>query len=265
MKNSLLEAQAASFSQEMLANGCSIIPFPSHLAKAMKAHICRFVGIKAGEKAEDLELLEMLTEKVSFCSDEEYVQKFSKAMRMFPDSVALLAVKWVSSLATLLDGKQAGINYVSKKERSINPVLREDSYDVFWRCVRPKKPDVGLPHCDYQFWEIVKGTDEDVGVPFDYDERWKIWIPLMGCNSTNSLEVVLGSHREEVPIERVLTRNGYKPMIQEKWLEKKSFITPFVNFQDCCVLFHDKLVHQGPANHSSLLRISGELTILLKR
>lgn len=145
-------------------------------------------------------------------------------------------------------------------------MLRADSYDIFWRCVRKDKQDVGAAHSDYQFWEIAKGTSAEVGCPFDYDERWKIWIPLIGCDETNSLQVVPGSHLQVVPTDRILTKNGYKPKIQQPWLDEheKMFLCPLTHFEGNCVLFHDKLVHRGPVNTTSKFRLSGELTILLK-
>ena len=241
-------------------------PFPRKLAEAMKAHIYSFMGIPVASKEPERDLLEKLTEKSASYTDEEFTQKFAKPFRMFPDSVSKLAIEWVSSLVGQLEGKRTGINYICQDEREKNKTLRPDSYDCFWRCVRPGKPDVGAAHCDFQFWEIAKGTTQEALAPFDYDERWKIWVPLMGCDPTNSLQVVSGSHAEEVPTNRVLTKNGYKPVIDPSWLERKEklFTCPLANFTDYCVLFHDKLVHRGPPNNTKNLRLSGELTILLK-
>jgi hypothetical protein len=246
----------------MNREGYLIFPFPQELLKAMRAHICKFMGVQPT----DPEALEKLTAKSLLCGDEEFTQKYSKAFRMFPDSVAHLAERWVAGLAKQLGGQRAGINYVSEDEKRKNSALRSDSLDVFWRCVRPGKPDVGAPHCDYQFWEIVKGTPHDVPVPFDYDERWKIWVPLMGCERSNSLEIVPASHTQEIPIDRILTKNGYKPDIKRHWLEahEKFFTCPLTTFRNYCILFHDKLVHRGPPNKTKNLRLSGELTILLK-
>jgi hypothetical protein len=253
-------------SEEMKRNGYLIFPFPAELSAAMKAHIFQFMGLQKPSSVPEKEIIQKLTEKSMTYADEAFTEKFSKPFRMFPESVAQIAVNWVEGLAKQLGGKRAGINYVSTDEREKNTSLRKDSFDVFWRCVRPGKPDVGAAHADYQFWELVKGTPHDVECPFDYDERWKIWVPLMGCDPTNSLEVVPGSHAQEVPIDKILTKNGYKPKIQPHWLEKyeKFFTCPLTSFGSHCVLFHDKLVHRGPPNNTPNLRMSGELTILLK-
>lgn len=253
-------------SEDMRRNGYLIFPFPRELSLAMKTHIAQFMGAEKISEQNEAEMVKRITEKSMTYTDELFTEIFSKPFRMFPASVAQLAINWVESLAALLGGKRAGVNYVSEEERKKNKTLGKDSYDIFWRCVRPGKPDVGAAHADYQFWELVKGTPHDVECPFDYDERWKIWIPLMGCDKTNSLEVIPSSHSEELPIDKILTKNGYKPKIQPHWLEKyeKFFTCPLTTFEDHCVLFHDKLVHRGPPNNTPYLRISGELTILLK-
>ena len=252
-------------SSEMEKDGYIIFPFPRELTKAMKSHIFQFMGVQT-DGLNETEALKKCAEISLSHSDEDFVKKFAKPFRMFPDSVAELTLNWITSLKDHFGGLRTGVNYACKEERDQNHALREDSYDIFWRCVRPGKPDVGAAHCDYQFWEIAKGTSAEAGSPFDYDERWKIWVPLLGCDQTNSLQIVPGSHVQVVPTDRVLTKNGYKPVIQAPWLEKheKMFLCPLTNFDGYCVLFHDKLVHRGPANNTSMLRLSGELTILLK-
>lgn len=243
--------------EEILKNGYKILPFPPELPKVMTTHILSYIAQITGSNK---------LESILSLSDEEFIKKFHKGFRIFPSSVSNQISSWAQSFASILGGEKAAINYVSAYEISKNPTLKKDTIDSFWRCVRPGKPDVGAAHCDYQFWEIAKGTDEDPGKPFDYDERWKIWIPLIGCNRETSLQVIPGSHREEIPIDYIETKNGVKPSINPLWLAKNEprFICPFTNFNNCCVLFHDKLVHRGPSNASQEIRISSELTILLK-
>lgn len=247
--------------EEMKEKGFVIIPFPSSIKDVMLKHIQGYVA-EVTRSSED-----NLTAAVMRLSDEEFSSFLgAKPFRMFPDEVSRILAHWVATLSPLIGGARAGINYVNAYERKTNPRLRPDSYDVFWRCVRPGKGDVGAPHADYQFWELAKGTDDEAGIPFEYDERWKIWIPLLGCENINSLQVIPGSHAEEVPVTISSTKNGLRPSLDSTWLKEneKRFICPFQNFTDCCVLFHDKLVHKGPPNQASHLRISADLTILLK-
>ena len=71
---------------------------------------------------------------------------------------------------------------------------------------------------------------------------------------------------EDIPIETVETKFGLKPSIPEQWCDANAnrFLCPLAKFEHCGVLFHDKLVHRGPANNTPHVRISGEMTILLK-
>jgi len=244
-------------SEEILNKGYKVIPFPSELPKIMIAHIMSYIA----EITKQRELSSVMS-----LSDEEFIRKFHKGFRIFPSHISQQISNWVEGFATILGGVKTAINFVSAYEISKNPSLKKNTIDSFWRCVRPGKPDVGAAHCDYQFWEIAKGTDEDPGKPFEYDERWKIWIPLVGCNHQTSLQVIPGSHTEEIPIDYLQTKNGVKPSITPEWLAKNEhrFLCPFEKFTNSCVLFHDKLVHRGPPNPCEEVRLSSELTILLK-
>ena len=263
MSQSVLDSHALSDvrnNDTMKKQGFMVIPFPRELLIALQQHIGNFIR----RLSEDKHL--SLTEIVTSLPDPEFVGKFHKAFRIFPDSIGSQMHSWASKFSRFLGGEQVSINYVCDSEREKNPTLKQESYDIFWRCVRPGKPDVGKPHCDYQFWEIAKGTKDEPICPIQYTERWKIWLPISGCNQTNSLQVIPGSHNEEIPIEIIQTKYGAKPDIRDEWLKKNEnrFICPLEQFADCCILFHDKLVHRGPANHNTDLRMSGELTMLLK-
>jgi len=252
--------------EAMTRDGFTIIPFPCELSELMlaqaRAHVRQSTSVAVAHDAS----VEQLTRAVLTLSDEAFVIKFKKPFRIFPDCIGGRVLDWVAGMAEFLGGRRAGINYISAAEQRENPALNETSYDVFWRCVRPCKPDVGQPHADFQFWEINRGTPLDPKSAFDYDERWKIWLPLLGCDKTNSLEVLPGSHREAVPLLSLQTQYGTKPAIQPEWLaaNEKRFFCPLPKFDRCGVLFHDKIVHRGPGNHTAHLRVSGELTILLK-
>lgn len=245
-------------SEKMQEDGFMVIPFPSHLVRTIQEHTTRFIA-----KATNSSLNP--TEAVALLSDQEFIEKFSKPFRLFPDEIGHQMQAWVLSLKEVLGASEIGVNYVSPKERSINPTLQKTSYDTFWRCVRPNKLDVGKAHCDFQFWEIAKGTEDEAPCPFAYQERWKIWAPIFGCGKTNSIQMIPKSHLEEVPTGLIKTVNGPKPNIDADWLLKNEsrFICPFEEFSNRCVLFHDKLVHRGPKNEGKELRISAEISILI--
>jgi len=253
-------------SDAMVRDGFVTVPVPAELCGQMLGHIRGYIAEATGIRVTDNAGPEELTRAIMTLSDETFVDKFKKPLRMFPDGVGGSASAWIESLSRTLGGSRTSINYVSPLEREGNSALKPTSFDVFYRCVRPGKPDVGQPHADFQFWELARGTALDPPSPFDYDERWKIWLPLMGCDRSNSLEVAPGSHTEDVPIETIQTRFGLKPSIRQEWRDanERRFVCPLPKFEHYCVLFHDKLVHRGPANHTQNLRLSGELTILLK-
>ena len=250
----------------MMRDGFMIIPFPTDLSELMQGQARDYIGQATGVSLTKDAGAEELTRAVLKPSDDVFVQKFKKPLRILPDPIAGRALKWVEGLAEFLGGRRAGIDYVSEAERQENPALNATTYDVYWRCVRPGKPDVGQPHADFQFWELHRGTPLEQKGAFDYDERWKIWLPLIGCDKTNSLEVLPGSHTEDVPMLSIETKYGTKPSIKAEWLaaNEKRFVCPLTKFSNCAVLFHDKLIHRGPANQTAHLRVSAELTILLE-
>jgi phytanoyl-CoA dioxygenase PhyH len=252
--------------ENMIRDGVLTHPFPAELSDMMIRHMRRYIAKATGVAVSDKADCAELTAAVSTLSDEAFIQKFSKPLRMFPDAIGGAVCRWVEDFGELLGGTRSGINYISKLEQNGNPALTSTSFDVFWRCVRPGKPDIGQPHADFQFWELNRGTLLDPPSPFDYDERWKIWLPLMGCDPANSLEVIAGSHREEIPVERIQTTFGPRPSIRADWIaaNQHRFFCPLPKFEHCCVLFHDRTVHRGAPNNASGLRLSGELTILLK-
>ncbi len=253
-------------SDTMQRDGFMTIPFPAELCERMTQHIHGHIRQATDIPITENAPVEELTRAVARLSDDGFVEQFRKPLRMFPHELGGAVAEWIGSLAGFLGGSRSGINYISPAEHDANPTLQATSHDVFWRCVRPGKPDVGQAHADFQFWEINRGTPLDPPSPFPYDERWKIWLPLLGCDATNSLEVLKGSHREDIPLESIQTKYGTKPAIRMDWLaaNEHRFFCPLPQFHHHCVLFHDKLVHRGPANATSHLRISGELTILLK-
>lgn len=245
---------------EMLEKGYMVIHFPVSLKKLMRSHIESYIH-KVSPGFKDL------TEAVMHLSDEHFVEVLgNKPFRMFPDSVAHEIAKWAEACAPSFGAVQSGINYVNQAELEGNKALHPHSYDTFWRCVRPGKGDVGAAHADFQFWELARGTTEEPGLPFSYDERWKIWTPLLNCTNDNSLQLIPGSHLEELPITIRKTKFGLRPDIETSWLEanEKRFMCPLTSFEDTAILFHDKVVHRGPRNNTAQLRISGELTILLQ-
>jgi len=243
--------------------GYGVIRFPLVIRKRMISLIFEEISRITGF---DSCTLDLATTHVMELGEEQFSKSFNKPFRMFPGDVTKDVVNWVYGLGDFMGG-ETEINFVSPCEQIINSNLSPESYDVFWRCVRPHRPDVGKAHCDSQFWEIVKGTDKDVQTPINYDERWKVWVPLMGCSLKNGLQMLPGSHEYSAPLTVVETNHGLKPDINSDWLNKHehNFICPFQTFNDACVLFHDNMIHRAPINLEATLRISAEFTVLLRK
>lgn len=249
--------------QELNTNGFTSIERPSSLVSVIKDGVYACINKLLFAK---LNNLEELTNAIMQLKDEEFVKIFDKTNRFFDIETAKEINNYAKGMNVFFGSRMSGVNFISPNEVIRNSNLSSETLDTFFRCVRPGKPDVGRPHSDYQFWEIAKGTGAEPLLPFDYDQRWKIWLPLMGCNHDNSLRVLPGSHNMDVPFEYVNTSMGLRPTIQEQWIDahRNDFITPDFPTQNSCVLFNDKLIHFGPENLTRELRISSEFTVLLK-
>jgi hypothetical protein len=259
----MMEKNKDNLLQELQEKGYVCIQIPTSLFSVFNDGVYASINKLFGTKLNDLE---GLTNFVMGLGDEEFVTVFDKANRFFDIKTSQEINNYVKGMSSFFDADMAGINFISPDEVKKNPNLSNKTLDIFFRCIRPGKPDVGQPHSDYQFWEMAKGTSAEPGLPFAYDERWKIWIPLMGCNAENSLKVLPGSHNLNIPFTYVSTRSGLKPAIDLDWLEshEAEFITPDFSAKNSCILFNDKLIHFGPENCANKLRISSELTVLLK-
>ncbi|MCH9610973.1 MAG: hypothetical protein S4CHLAM81_02840 [Chlamydiales bacterium] len=246
----------------LLEKGYGVVEVPQNIRELCYSYIEKEIH----KRAADSQL--SLTECVNRFSDDEFVEIFDKSQRFFPNDICQIIVEWVNKdLVSRLGGKKA---FAHKPwNHKYNGEDYKDLYsefDVCWRCVRPNKPDVGAAHADWQFWDIAHRELGDNVVDVEYDERWKLWIPLYGCNKSNGLQIVPSSHKKSVPFLTKRSKEGVlKPDIEQSWLKEheKDFICPIECFDSQALLFDDLTVHQGPPNESDELRISAEITILL--
>ena len=142
----------------------------------------------------------------------------------------------------------------------INACLQKDldfaSTAIYYRVVPPNI--AGYAHRDYDFWSIDIVPD----INFAWKFRYKVWVPLIHCYESNSLKVWPSSHLQDINIKFVDGPNGFrKPYIEKHILNTlPEPVVPVFNNLDC-ILFDDKLVHQGPLNTSANHRISLEVTL----
>jgi len=244
--------------------GFTILEFPLKLQELMANDILQTISMLVGTR--DIESFEQASNLIRGLRDDSFVQAFAKPNRNFSHEVCLEVEKWVQGcFSSIFPDKKVAINKLGAWETEGHPRLSSDSYSVYWRCVRgDKENDVGNAHRDSTFWDIAYKQGYDPQVPFDLGRRWKIWAPVFGCTSANSLQIVGGSHKENVDVYIKDTLYGNKPFINERWLNlnEAHFFSPLDGRLGQCVCFHDDMVHRGPINNSSAIRISAEFTII---
>ena len=248
--------------------GFATKPFPQDLRMEMLRHIeshIREIGAPYAKSAKD-----SLKQVAMSVPDDVWSKKMHRAFRMFPKGTAEKLYRWADRSVRAEFGKtQSAINLVSDYEASINPKISKESMVIYWRCVRPGKPDAGRPHRDATFWvlELEEGYDPKIPFPFDYiKDCLKIWIPLQGCTPKTTLQIIPRSHRMEIPIAIDDTEYGRKPNIANSWLKdhEKDFMSPLALSQGSCIIFDMDTVHRGPTHQETDLRISAELSLIVR-
>jgi|GEM_PF-1926517 len=248
--------------------GFATKPFPPHLRSEMLKHIDSYIRELARPFGQaDQNTLEAVAMSVP---DDIWSKKMHRAFRMFPKPLAEKLHEWADQSVRAEFGKsRSAINLVSSYEASINPHLSPEDMVIYWRCVRPGKPDAGRPHRDATFWvlELEEGYDPKIPFPFDYiKDCLKIWIPLQGCTPKTTLQVIPRSHKMDIPVAVDDTEYGRKPNIANAWLQhhEAEFMTPLALSQGSCIIFDMDLVHRGPTHQETKLRISAELSLIVK-
>lgn len=201
--------------------------------------------------------------------DEIWAKKMTRAMRIFP---SFLSKQIHQSMDRILlkefERKNSAVNVIYPQEIETNPQLKSTDIAIYWRCVRPGKPDAGRPHRDASFWalEFKEGYDPKIPFSFNYlKDCIKIWIPLQGCISTTTLQVIPRSHKMEVPTTVDQTEYGRRPNIAPDWLKahESEFVSPRELSEGSCIIFDMNLIHRGPPHNNTKLRISAELNYIV--
>jgi ectoine hydroxylase-related dioxygenase (phytanoyl-CoA dioxygenase family) len=253
---------------EFHEEGFTTKPFPQDLTNEMLSHIhSRIEELSAPYSKSKTDSLKQLAMSIP---DDVWAQKMHRGYRMFPKALANKIYQWADqSIRKPFGRTRSVINCVTPFEVSINPELSEDSMIIYWRCVRPGKPDAGRPHRDATFWvlELEEGYDPKVPFAFDYlKDCIKVWIPLLGCTPKTTLQIIPRSHQAEIPIAIDDTEYGRRPTIADSWLKEheKDFMSPKVLSQGSCIIFDMNLVHRGPTHQETELRISAEFPFIIQ-
>jgi hypothetical protein len=241
-------------------------PFPDALRSEMLAHIEERIYHVAGVGREV-----SIEKAAASIEDGVWARQMHRAFRMFFPPLADKIYRWAhKEIASEFGVDTMEINRVSQTELSLNPQLQPGDLVVYWRAVRPFKPDAGRPHRDGTFWELelAQGYDPQITFPFDYlKDCVKVWIPLRGCSEKTSLQIVPRSHKMDIPISIDETDFGKRPTIGAAWLQQygQAFMSPPPLARGSCIVFDMDLVHQGPRHEQDQLRISAELSLIFKK
>lgn len=255
--------------QEFQEKGFSTKQFPPALRAELIAHIDQHIR-EIGASYSLFSPSTPLEKIAQGVPDEVWSQKMSRAFRIFPAPIANRVHKWANDSVLGEFGKtRSAVNAVYLQEAEMNTKLSKDNIAIYWRCVRPGKPDAGRPHRDASFWdlEFKEGYDPKIPFPFNYlKDCIKIWIPLKGCVPATTLQIVPHSHQMEIPTEVEQTEYGRRPTIAATWLKEheKDFMSPVELSQGECLLFDMNLVHRGPRHNNTELRISAELNFIVE-
>ncbi len=248
--------------KEFEENGFVTTPFPASIRQAMLTYIHDYIHSISKSPSKTLE------EACQTIPDEEWSHKMSRCFRIFPKPLADQALNWAhTTLSKPFGTTQSAVNVVLSQEVKDNPKITENHLAIYWRCVRPGKPDAGRPHRDACFWDLEFGEGYNPRIPFPFNylkNCKKIWIPLSGCYPETTLRVIPKSHIMNIPTTVEQTEYGRRPSISSQWLQEhqKEFISPPELSTGSCIIFDMNTVHAGPAHNKPSLRISAELNFI---
>ncbi len=251
--------------------GFALLPFPEQLRLKMIRYIENYVrelgsSYIGEEKAKNAPLEEIALS----IPDDDWTHKMTRAFRIFPKNLGADLFRWAhENIGIRIGMTRSAVNVVYPAELVTNPKLDDQSLAIYWRCVRPGKPDAGRPHRDASFWELENADGFDPKIPFPYDylkDCYKIWIPIKGCTPLTTLQVIPGSHKIDIPTTIQQTEYGRRPSIAASWLDQREaqFISPIELSQGSAIVFDMNTVHRGPAHKNTELRISAELCLVAK-
>ena len=244
--------------------GCAVIPFPQKIRHEMAEYVRERLSQTYPPSTTTRSIDERITETLCSIPDAPYSKSFLKPFRVFPNSFAENILSWFNQeMVSILGWKKAWSHSIRPSELRPDLGAHRNSYDCYWRCVRPFKNDTGYVHSDLHFWKLDESQNN---LPFECKEgtRWKMWIPILGCTPQNSLQWIPGTHHENIPYEFTDTVNGKRPTISESWIQARTpeFFTP-VNGSDCnAMFFHDGIAHRAMMNEGTIIRVSAEITLI---
>lgn len=249
---------------ELLDRGIATVDFPEGLKAQIEFEILNVLG--SLHNAPPFNTFEEAQAFILTLDDQEFRRTLTKPKRTLQQKVSKLVLEWVvNNFTGFFQYKSVHISSIPDWEAEQIEHLSNEQVSIYWRCVRPNKEnDVAGAHQDSTFWRIASKLDYNPICPFEYKQRWKVWLPLFGCETDNALQLLPYSHKMQVPDRIIDSDIGERPIIEPDWLHRtqSQFISPVNSHDGQCVIFHDDIVHKGPVNRSSNTRFSVEWTIL---
>ncbi len=243
-------------------NGYSAIKIPRYVFKSLKEGVLLSLNHKF--KEQNFQSFQSFIKFLKTISNKLFIDKFgSNGSRILNAECTREINLWVKkTIPKKINCKKASINIIANFEYKNNNFLRKNQYSAFYRIVRKNKKDVGYPHRDSSFWKlgVVRKTN------FKHKYVWKLWIPIMGVNRQNTLNMIHSSHKDDIKITYVKKNGQNKPKISKNYIKKnKNKIIKPIKFNGTeGVLFHSDTVHYANVNTTSDCRISVEFNILAK-
>jgi ectoine hydroxylase-related dioxygenase (phytanoyl-CoA dioxygenase family) len=244
-------------------NGFIAIKIPKNLIKDLNKAIIENIKINLSCKKKEIDNFLKIQKKVTTISNKLFSTKFGhNSYRQLNKVITSKINNWVKkSIPKKIKSNKACINYVSKSELKINKRLQNKQISIYYRLVRGnKKRDVGYPHRDIDFWNLGYRRKASI----EPKSRWKIWIPIWGCDKNNTLNFIPGSNQKKILINYLKKNGGVKPIVSKSYFKNnKNLSKSGLSYKDNlnAILFHEKTVHYAPQNTSTKLRISAEFTI----
>lgn len=185
-----------------------------------------------------------------FASNLDHSAIWPKSVRILPPATAAWFVKteFYKQLAEEFD-----IISISDEDNMGWP-------NLYWRLVRPNKPDdIGPLHRDSWFWKL----NDNFPKPMAKHHRVKVWIPIVTEPGKNGLMVEEASHtRDDIEWSGEPRHGINKPVL----LTELNLLHPILLelSEGNSIIFHDDLVHGGSLNRGKCTRVSLEFTLLVK-
>ena len=243
-------------------NGYAKVAIPKYLINKLKREILEDINYKFYPlKFKSFKLFAIFLKKLP---NEIFIKNFGSNLSRILNAQTTKKINlWVEkNIPKKINCKKAALNVISKTEYKNNVNLKKNQFSAFYRVVRKNKKDVGHPHRDSSFWKLGNKRK----TYFRHDIVWKLWIPISGVKSQNSLNMIHASHKDNIKIQ-VISRNGQKkPKISKEYILKNTnrVIKPIKFNGSEGVLFHKDTVHFANVNKSTDCRISIEFNILAK-